>query len=88
MHISGLGVVVCDVHMVTQDAVELCCVFAKEVYLKSIMVPVPDLNTLIRVFVVSQDSPSCAVLLWDLLYDVAENFEEIISSATRVQQII
>ena len=32
MHISGLGVVVCDVHVITQDAVEFCCIFAKTVF--------------------------------------------------------
>ena len=88
MHFSGIGVVVCDVHVVNQDAVEFRCVLAKEVYLNSVMVPVPDLNTVVRVFIVGQDSPSCAVLLWDLFDDVTETFEEIISSATRVQYII
>ena len=79
MHISGFGVVVCNVRLVTQDAVEFCCVFAEEVYVNFIMVLVSDLNTKIRVLFVHQDSPSCAVLLWNLLNDVAETLEEIIS---------
>ena len=74
--------------MITKYTMEFCCVFAKEFDLDPVVVPVSDLDTVIRIFIVSQDSPSRAVLCWGLLYDVAETFKEIIASTTCVQKII
>ena len=88
MHSGGLRVIVCDVHLVTQDAVEFHCVFAEDVYLHIVMVLVSDFYTVLRVFFVTQNSPSFTILLWDLLNDIAETFEEVVASATRIKQII
>ena len=43
--------------MVPKDAMEFRCVFAKEFYLDSVVVPVSDLDAVIRVLLVGQDSP-------------------------------
>ena len=67
---------------------EFRCVLTEELYLNAIFVPVPGFDTVVRVFIISQDSPTGAVILWDLFKDVTETFEEIITSATRVQEII
>ena len=74
--------------MITKYTMEFCCVFAKEFDLDLVVILVSDFDTVIRIFVVSQDSPSRAVLCRDLLYDVAENFKNIIASTTCVQKII
>ena len=37
------------------------------------MVPVPDLCMVIRMFVISQNSPSCTILFWGLLNDVVSS---------------
>ena len=44
--------------MITKYPMEVCCVFAKDFDLDPVVVPVSDLDTVIRMFVVSQDSSS------------------------------
>ena len=43
--------------MIPKDAMDFRCIFAKEFDLDSVVVPISDLDTVIRVFIVGQDSP-------------------------------
>ena len=52
------------------------------------MIPIPDLYSVVQIFVVSQDSPSVTILRWDLLNYVAETLKEIVTSSTCIQEVI
>ena len=52
------------------------------------MVAIPDLYLVIRIFAVRQDSPSVAILHWNLLNNVTETLKEIVTPATRIQEVV
>ena len=77
-----------DVEIVSQSVVYFHILFSNQFSLDTAVIPIPNFNFVLRLFVHLEYRPTGAIVIGDLLDDLAEALGKVVATTTCIQKVI